>query len=39
MKSSRRAIATDRLPVELWSLYAVMLPTVFDLVFYKTLFI
>ncbi len=35
---SRRAIATGRLPVELWCLSATMLPRVFDLVFCKTLF-
>jgi hypothetical protein len=35
---SKRAIATDQLSVELWCLSTVMLPRVFDLVFYKTLF-
>jgi hypothetical protein len=36
--SSRQAIATGRLNVELWCLSAAVLLRVFDLVFYKTLF-
>jgi hypothetical protein len=35
---SRQVIATSRLRVELWCLFAVMLLRVFDLVFCKTLF-
>jgi hypothetical protein len=35
---SRQAIAPDQLPVELWCLFAAMLPKVFDLVFCKILF-
>jgi hypothetical protein len=36
--SSRRAIVTGQLPVELWYLSAVLLSRVFDLVFCKILF-
>jgi hypothetical protein len=38
MRSSRRAITPDRLPLVLWCLSATMLLRVFDLVFCKTLF-
>jgi hypothetical protein len=38
ISSSRRAIATGRLPVELWCLSAAMLPRVFGIVFCKTIF-
>jgi hypothetical protein len=38
MGSSRQAIVPGRLSVELWSLFAALLPRVFDLVFCKTLF-
>jgi hypothetical protein len=38
IRCSRWAIATDRLPVVLWHLSAVMLPRVFDLFFCKKLF-
>jgi hypothetical protein len=39
MSSFRRAITPDRLPVELWSLSTAIFLKVFDLVFYKILFI
>jgi hypothetical protein len=38
MRSSRQAITTGRLPVELWCLSATMFPRVFNIVFCKTLF-
>jgi hypothetical protein len=38
MRSSRRANAPSRLPVELWSLSAAISSRVFDLVLRKTLF-
>jgi hypothetical protein len=36
--SSRRAIATGRLPMELWYLSIAIIPRVFNLVFRKILF-
>jgi hypothetical protein len=39
MRSSRRAIATGQLHVELWCRSAAILLSVINLVFYKTLFI
>jgi hypothetical protein len=39
MKSSRRAITSSRMHVELWCHSATILSRVFDLVFCKTLFV
>jgi hypothetical protein len=39
MRSTRRAIAPGRLPMELWCRSATILSKVFDLVFCKALFV